>query len=603
MINTYLDYRLIARDMGKAIDRVEKQPTVERDTAYYLENIGKVKTVEEFVNNDRLFRYAMKAHGLADMAYAKAFMVKVLKEGVSDPDSFANKLTDKRYAEFASTYNFEKLGQMATSFNRAQHDVPKNFALQVDLGLGQQGYSFYQGETANYLANIGGVKSIDDLLGNTRLLTYAMATFGLSAADETPERVREMLEGGVTDPQSPANKLVDKSYANFVAAFNFVEHGTETTSRDAVQKTAPKDYLALTEMVLIRPTADHIKAERDYYAANIGKVKSVDDLMRDTRLLTFAMASYGLDAAIETPARIREMLQGGVTDPESPANELTDKRYAAFVGAFNFVEHGDQTTTRDAVTKEAPRLYGAMSELGLVRPSKDYVAGETAYYLANVSQLQSIDDLMADKRLLNYALSSYGLDPTTETPARIRQMLEGGVKDPQSPANALTDKRYAAFVTAFNFAEFGERATTITPAQLPAVDKFTRQTLEEDAGKRNEGVRLALYFERKASTITNFYQVLADPALAKVVRTALSLPESFASADIDRQVKFFEEKLNIEDFSNPEGLDKFLTRFTSLWEISNPSSPAQTSMSVLFSQPVEYGISTNLLFSIQAMRK
>ena len=40
------------------------------------------------------------------MAYAKAFMVKVLEEGISDPESFANKLTDKRYAEFARTYNF-----------------------------------------------------------------------------------------------------------------------------------------------------------------------------------------------------------------------------------------------------------------------------------------------------------------------------------------------------------------------------------------------------------------------------------------------------------------------------------------------------------------
>ncbi|PSJ63324.1 DUF1217 domain-containing protein [Kumtagia ephedrae] len=603
MINTYLDYRLIARDMGKAIDRVERQPQVERETAYYLDNIGKVKTVEEFVNNDRLFRYAMKAHGLSDMAYAKAFMVKVLKEGVSDPDSFANKLTDKRYAEFAATYNFEKLGEQATIYNRAQHEVPKNFGLQVDLAMGQEGFRFYQAETANYVANIGSIKSIDDLLGDQRLLTYAMATFGLSATTETPARIREMLEGGVADPQSPANRLADKSWAAFVGAFNFAEHGAGTTARDAVQKTVPQQYVALTEMVLIRPHADHVKAEAAYYAANIGKVTSIDGLMRDTRLLTYAMAAYGLDAATEKPATIREMLEGGVTDADSPANLLADKRYAAFVGAFDFVEHGTQTTTRDAVTKETPRLHGALSELGLVRPGADYVKAETAYYLANVGKLESIDDMMADRRLLNFALSSYGLDPAVETPQRIRQMLEGGVSDPASPANKLTDKRYAGFVAAFNFAEYGEKATTITPAQLPAIDKFMRQTLEEDAGNRNEGVRLALYFERKASGITNFYQVLADPALAQVVRTALSLPDSFASADIDRQVKFFEEKLDIKDFSDPQALEKFLTRFTSLWEIANPTSPAQAATSILFSQPVEYGISTNLLFSIQSMRR
>ena len=77
-------------------------------------------------------------------------------------------------------------------------------------------------------------------------------------------------------------------------------------------------------------------------------------------------------------------------------------------------------------------------------------------------------------------------------------------------------------------------------------------------------------------TLTTFYEVLADPALAKVVRTALVLPDSFASADIDQQVKLFESKLDIEDFSDPEKLGKFLTRFTSLWEINNPTAPAQS---------------------------
>ena len=102
MLSTFTSYQLIARDIPKSIDRVEAQPIVERETDYYLANIGKVKSIDDFVKNDRLFKYAMKAYGLEDMAYAKAFMVKALKEGVADPDSFANKLTDKRYAEFVT---------------------------------------------------------------------------------------------------------------------------------------------------------------------------------------------------------------------------------------------------------------------------------------------------------------------------------------------------------------------------------------------------------------------------------------------------------------------------------------------------------------------
>lgn len=603
VINTFTSYQLIMRDLPKALDRVESQPLVDRETKYYLENITKVKTIEEFVKNDRLFKYAMKAHGLEDMAYAKAFMVKAMKEGISDPESFANKLSDKRYAEFVKTFNFAVYGELTTTHSTARNDIPKSYAAQVEFGPLQQDHAYYKGETAHYLANISNVKSIDDLMADERILTYAMATFGLDAKTESPERVRQMLEGGVSDPDSPANKLGDKRYATFVTAFNFVEYGEAATLRDEAQKIVPQRYMAGTGLVLIKPGADYIEAETDYFMANISDVKSIDGLMADKRLLAFAMAAYGLDAATETPARVREMLTGGVADPNSPANQLTDKSYASFVAAFNFAEYGETATARDSVQKDTPKLYGIKSELGLVKPGADYVKAETDYYLANVGKLESIDDLMADKRLLGYALSSFGFDPASQSPERIREMLEGGVSDPASPANLHADKRYAAFVAAFNFMEHGEKATTFNRAQQPAVDKYIRQTLEQNAGTENEGVRLALYFERKAPELTNFYEVLADPALAQVVRTALGLPDSFASADIDRQVKLFEERLNIEDLADPEKLGDFLKRFTSLWEVSHPTATAQTSIGILFGQPVEFGVSTNVLLAIQQMKR
>ncbi len=51
---------------------------------YYKENIGNVKTVDEFLDDYRLYSYAMKAHGLEDMTYAKAFMRKVLESDLND---------------------------------------------------------------------------------------------------------------------------------------------------------------------------------------------------------------------------------------------------------------------------------------------------------------------------------------------------------------------------------------------------------------------------------------------------------------------------------------------------------------------------------------
>ena len=83
-----------------------QQTDVSRNAAYYKENIGKVKTVDDFLKNDRLYQYAMKAYGLEDMTYAKAFMKKVLQSDLSDPNSYANKLVDKRYREFAAAFSF-----------------------------------------------------------------------------------------------------------------------------------------------------------------------------------------------------------------------------------------------------------------------------------------------------------------------------------------------------------------------------------------------------------------------------------------------------------------------------------------------------------------
>ncbi len=81
MINTMTSYQLIAKDLPRSLARVSKEPLVQRDSDYYLKNIGKVKSIDDFMKNDRLYKYAMKAFGLEDMAYAKAFIRKVLTEG------------------------------------------------------------------------------------------------------------------------------------------------------------------------------------------------------------------------------------------------------------------------------------------------------------------------------------------------------------------------------------------------------------------------------------------------------------------------------------------------------------------------------------------
>ena len=99
--------------------------------------------------------------------------------------------------------------------------------------------------------------------------------------------------------------------------------------------------------------------------------------------------------------------------------------------------------------------------------------------------------------------------------AFMRKVLEEGVDDPDSFANKLTDKRYRNLPSRFNFKRYGETTTAFDRTQQGTVDKYDRQTLEEQAGAKDDGVRLALYFARKAPDVESVSGLLADPALLK----------------------------------------------------------------------------------------
>lgn len=238
-----------------------------------------------------------------------------------------------------------------------------------------------------------------------------------------------------------------------------------------------------------------------------------------------------------------------------------------------------------------------------VEAEKPTTAREAAYYLENIDDIKSIDGFLKDDRIFRFAMKAFGLSDMSYAKAFMRKMLTEGIDSNESFANQFSDQRYRDFVKTFNFKQYGETTTIFTDARQGVVDRFVRQSLEESAGASNEGVRLALYFERKASSITNAYSILADKALLKVVQTALGLSPTTGLADIDTQAKMIEAKLDIEDLKDPEKLKDFLNRFTTMWEVSNPSSGSPvTTAATLIGQPVEMGISTNLLMSLQNLK-
>ena len=234
--------------------------------------------------------------------------------------------------------------------------------------------------------------------------------------------------------------------------------------------------------------------------------------------------------------------------------------------------------------------------------SQSVVSREIDYYRKNITSINSIDDFLGDDRSYAFAMRAFGLEDMIYAKAFVRKVLEEGIDNPQSFANTLTDRRFREFAQTFNFQRYGATTTAFDRTQSGTINRYIRQTLEVSAGEDNQGVRLALYFDRKAGEISNAFDILGDRALLQVVQTALNLPTAMSSLDIDKQADLIAKRFDIASLSDPDKRARFLNRFTTLWELERPTQ-ALAAPNVLATRPAVYGIAPDLLLNLQNLNR
>jgi len=695
MVSTYISYTSYAADMSRSLVRVAAQTDVSRATAYYNDNIGKVTSVDEFMNNSRLFSYAMKAYGLEDMTYAKAFMKKVLTSDISTSttlkQSFVGKLTDPRFLAFAKAFQFSPDGKVADQPITAQEADDQTELVKLYTQQQVQRGAAAADEAAYYQANIGSVTSVDSLIGNKRLLNYALTAYGLDPSITSDVTIKQVLTSDLSDPDSRANQLPNSAYRALAAAFSFNAdgsvNGSAAQASDKVTDTVYQYYDASGAGT----SAPAAAFKSQYYQAAVAGVTSVDDLLANSRVVSYLETAFGLDPSLQSTQVLRNMLTSDLSDPDSAANQQSNDAYRKLAAAFNFNSDGSingaaaQSSTQiDGVVtafttnnandvasfqnleinfykneiasvgsvtdfiKDSGLYNFVLSAFGL-DPSKtskltiekvlqsdasdpgsfanishnaafsklaaafnfdkagnaktastaqvnasliatiqlynkaiddpdgdaDSTQAEDAYYGNTIGTIKNVDEFLKDSRLVTYVLKAYDLDKNPPDNDTLRKILTSDPTDPKSYINKPENSAYRAMAISFNFGADGNDLTTPlqqvqTRSQMVATtDLYTRQTMEENAGNANEGVRLALYFQRMAPTITSAYSILANKALLQVTQTALGLPTSMSNADIELQANMITKRLDIADLKDPEKLKKFLAQFSALYDINN----------------------------------
>jgi hypothetical protein len=597
--------------------RVQQGVAASTEAQYYQSKIPTLTSVDGLIADPRLFAYALTAAGIDPTIASESTIRDVLTSDLSDPNSVANQISDTRSRTRAAMFSFGTDGSVPSGGGEAQSADQLNQTVYLNYVQSGNGDTPAAAafNTTYYGNTIGSVTSVDDLIGNDRLLDYALTAYGIDPATASPTMIRQVLTSDLSDPNSYANTLTNTSYRNLAAAFHFGTDGS-IVGTDGAQsatdvETTKNQYLTNYDDAAV--AADN-KATSNYNSL-INTKSSVDDLLKDNDLYTYALQAFGLDPNTESKTKIKQVLTSDLSNPASFANTQGDARYRKLAAAFNFGTDGKAQQIRRAETENDElatiSLYGATLGSSPTDAQKAASKTEGTYYHNTITSIGSVDDLLKDKRLVTYITKAYGLDGAKLSDDTLRRILTSDPTDSKSFVNQKgQDPKFRDLAAAFNFGTDGKAKRV--PAQsaqtlsnvLETTDGYVRQTMETDAGTQNEGVRLGLYFQRKAATIKTPLDILADKALYQVVRTALGLPDSVAQADLDVQQAMIKKRIDVADFQDPKKVDRFIAQFAAMYDVNNNSATASSAALAILGvndDTATAGTDQSLLMSMQGV--
>jgi hypothetical protein len=235
MSSSLIQFLQVTKNLARYQKLTAAEPIVKAQTKYYQDNIGKVKTSKELVDNYRLFSYAMTAYGLGDKIYAKGMMKKVLEQGVDSKKDLAYNLKSPAILAFAQAFNFAANGDKTTSSTAVTKTVvDKYIEQQLEADQGQTNPAV---QMALYFKNnAAGIKSTYNLLADKTFLTVVKTAYNISdgIAHMNIDRQAAMLDKvvKVKDFQDP--EKLQKFLQRFCTMYDMNNPSANTAVSDAL---------------------------------------------------------------------------------------------------------------------------------------------------------------------------------------------------------------------------------------------------------------------------------------------------------------------------------------------------------------------------------
>jgi hypothetical protein len=229
------------------------------------------------------------------------------------------------------------------------------------------------------------------------------------------------------------------------------------------------------------------------------------------------------------------------------------------------------------------------------------VKTDEAYFRENIGKISTAEELVSDRRLLKVALGAYGLSDDIDNKFFIKKVLQDGTLNSAALANKLSDKQYLKLSAAFGFGDFSVPSTKISTFPDKIIEAYKAREFETAVGNQDGDLRLVLNLQRElpalaaksSSETTKWLTVLGNTALRTVFETALGLPKSIGTLDLDQQLSAFQDKAaaqlgsnSISQFSDPAALDKLTKRYLLRAEVANMSASTSNNSALQLMQQI-----------------
>ena len=295
------------------------------------------------------------------------------------------------------------------------------------------------------------------------------------------------------------------------------------------------------------------KTDKDLaaYQAGVAKITTVDQFLADYKTLKTALTAYGLEDMINQKGMLKKLLTEDPTGSKSVAQRLGNQKYIAFAKAYwslstdggvGLQSAASVNTTGARYTaakfqqwqadrnndaalatalqarqtlQDAVNVTNVASLYASYQKTPDATAA-AAYYKRNIGNVKTAADLIGDTRLLNMALTAYGIDPSAVSTDTVQKLL---TEDPTKTTSvAYNNPLYKSFADAFaplrnNFPSLLTSTSTVNTV----VDLYQQKSFAKALASNTDAQNKTMFATAGAALVK---QIVADTKSENGLATA-----------------------------------------------------------------------------------